>query len=78
MQNINRYFHIVFFESLTKEDQVIEFIIPFFRLSVMDETKVGNNAVIGETSIPLKTLSTRPVQQFRRILDLKSNVSGEG
>lgn len=41
----------------------------------MDETKIGNNPIIGETLIPLKNLASRPVQQFRRILDAKSNVS---
>ena len=41
----------------------------------MDETKIGNNPVIGETLIPLKNLASRPVQQFRRRLDAKSNVS---
>ncbi|XP_057295590.1 synaptotagmin-17-like [Hydractinia symbiolongicarpus] len=43
------------------------------RLSVMDETKIGGSSIIGETCIPLKNLTTRPVQQFRRILDSRSN-----
>lgn len=44
------------------------------RLSVMDEHKVGKHAIIGETCIPLKNLTTRPVQQFRRILDARISV----
>lgn len=43
------------------------------KLSVMDETNFGNNITIGETCIPLKGLGNRPVQQFRRILDVRAN-----
>ncbi|XP_047141601.1 synaptotagmin-like protein 4 isoform X2 [Hydra vulgaris] len=42
------------------------------KLSVMDE-KSRHSTVIGETSIPLKNLSMQPVQQFRRILDVRNN-----
>ena len=45
------------------------------KLSVMEESSFGNDSTIGETCIPLKGLSTRPAQQFRRILDQHANES---
>ena len=41
----------------------------------MDENKIASNALIGEACVPLKGLLTRPVQQFRRLLDPESDVS---
>ena len=45
------------------------------RLSVMDENKVSSNAFIGETCVTLKTLNSRPVQRFKRLLSEQSDVS---
>ena len=41
----------------------------------MDENKLSSNAFIGETCITLKTLNSRPVQRFKRLLSEQSDVS---
>ena len=41
----------------------------------MDENKLSSNAFIGETCVTLKTLNSRPVQRFKRLLSEQSDVS---